>query len=298
METIGTILKKHSSLLTNYNIENPRLNAELIISYALNCKRIQLYIDFEKPLLESETIQINSLIERRIQREPLQYITGSTNFYGYNINVSKNVLIPRPETEILVEKIVEDIEKTFPEKKKEISILDIGTGSGCISIAISKELLKKEIKFKIFAIDKSPDALKVAEENIKKNEIQSNYIKLAEKDLLEINEFKSNIDYIVSNPPYVSLTEYNNLQEEIKNYEPADAITDFKDGFVYIDKIIELGLGCSFSNKIFIEIGNNQAGRLSELLKQKEIKEFKFFKDFQGIKRILYIYNESNNSKS
>jgi methylase of polypeptide subunit release factors len=94
------------------------------------------------------------------------------------------------------------------------------------------------------------------------------------------------------------LTEYNNLQEEIKNYEPADAITDFKDGFVYIDKIIELGLRCSFSNKIFIEIGNNQAGRLSELLKQKEIKEFKFFKDFQGIKRILYIYNESNNSKS
>jgi release factor glutamine methyltransferase len=159
-------------------------------------------------------------------------------------------------------------------------------------------LLKKEIKFKIFAIDKSPDALKVAEENIKKNEIQSNYIKLAEKNLLEINEFKSNIDYIVSNPPYVSLTEYNNLQEEIKNYEPADAITDFKDGFVYIDKIIELGLRCSFSNKIFIEIGNNQAGRLSELLKQKEIKEFKFFKDFQGIKRILYIYNESNNSKS
>ncbi|QQR79429.1 MAG: peptide chain release factor N(5)-glutamine methyltransferase [Deltaproteobacteria bacterium] len=186
-------------------IPNPRLDAELLLSHVLKCKRIDLYMQFEKIISEQDRAHYKTLIERRATREPLQYIIGETEFWGLKIQVTPDVLIPRPETELLVEKIVErlkaqgsplagdrtvadETQATASGERRALNILEIGTGSGCISIALAKNIPEA----KIIATDISPKALNVARQNIQNHALDTQ-ITLLESDLAPWDDFEKMI---------------------------------------------------------------------------------------------------------
>lgn len=282
--TVLEILKKAVSDLDENNIIDARLNAELLLCYVMNSKRLDLYVNYEKPVKPSEENEFRKLISRRISNEPLQYILGRTNFFGYDISLDRNVLIPRQETELLVERVLEDISASG---KKSVSIFEIGTGSGCIAIALGKKLGEQNISYEIFSIDKSEKALIIAKKNLELNGISGKEITLYCKDVFDIPRLKKNYDYIISNPPYISIAEWEKLPDEIRNYEPKTALTDDKNGLNFYSKIFEIFSDLEFSGKLFCEIGYRQRESLEVLLRKYEIMKYKFYKDYSDIFRIL-----------
>jgi len=284
--TVLDIIKSSTELLVKKNITNPRLNVELMLCEVLDCDRVKLYLDFEKPLTKNELDLYREWFKRRLNHEPLQYITGHAYFYGYRFKVNEHVLIPRQETEILVEKVIEDI-KNNP--KDNLSILEIGTGSGCISIALGKKLDELEMKYNIVAIDISKDALDVAAYNLEKIEGSNEKISFVEKDIFEIDTFNKDIDYIVSNPPYIPYTEFEGLNEEVNKYEPTISLTDYKDGLTFYRKILGLYSSPVITGKLFFEIAYNQKKNLENLLKDFPNIMGKFFKDYSDNDRVLEV---------
>ena len=284
--TVLDIIKSSTDLLVKKNITNPRLNVELMLCEVLDCDRVKLYLDFEKPLTKNELDLYREWFKRRLNHEPLQYITGHAYFYGYRFKVNEHVLIPRQETEILVEKVIEDI-KNNP--KDNLSILEIGTGSGCISIALGKKLDELEMKYNIVAIDISKDALDVAAYNLEKIEGSNEKISFVEKDIFEIDTFNKDIDYIVSNPPYIPYTEFEGLNEEVNKYEPTISLTDYKDGLTFYRKILGLYSSPVITGKLFFEIAYNQKKNLENLLKDFPNITGKFFKDYSDNDRVLEV---------
>lgn len=284
--TVLDIIKSSTELLAKKNIANPRLNVELMLCEVLDCDRVKLYLDFEKPLTKNELDLYREWFKRRLNHEPLQYITGHAYFYGYRFKVNEHVLIPRQETEILVEKVLEDIKKN---PKENLSILEIGTGSGCISIALGKKLDELEMKYNIVAIDISKEALDIAAYNLEKIEGSNEKISFVEKDIFEIDTFNKDIDYIVSNPPYIPYTEFEGLNEEVNKYEPTISLTDYKDGLTFYRKILGLYSSPVITGKLFFEIAYNQKKNLESLLKDFPNVTGKFFKDYSDNDRVLEV---------
>lgn len=248
---------------------------------------MSLYLNFDKPLKQDETELLKNYLQRRISHEPLQYILGSTSFYGFEIKVNKSVLIPRPETELLVEKIIRDIEKSG---KTKVSVFEIGTGSGCIPIAIAKSLsAKKSIAFKIFTIDISGDAIKTATDNLNMNGLNIPEIRLVVKDVFEIEKLKMDFDYIISNPPYISEKEYKLLDKDVFDSEPKIALTDSGDGLNFYRRIFKIASDIGFTGKLFLETGFGQKDDLEKILKEFNFREIIFHKDYNDIDRILEI---------
>lgn len=286
LTTLLEILNYSSGLLSEKGIKNPRLNIELMFCEILKCDRLKLYLEFDKPLKQDEIIRFKAMLRRRLDYEPLQYIIGSTNFYGYSINLDSNVLIPRQETEILVGKVLEDI---YKEEKDFINILEIGTGSGCIAIALSLELNKKEIKHKIIAVDNSENALKIAKENSNINNVRDNNIEFRCMDFLKDYKHTEHFDYIISNPPYIPFDDIKNLDNEVKNFEPVSALTDGENGMTFYNKIFELYSNSIPKSKVYIEIGDGQREKVEESLFNYKIKDYFFYKDYCNIDRVLKI---------
>ncbi len=283
----GTEFFKSKGLANNLNGNEARTTIELILCHVLKCKRIDLYIDFEKPLSKNELEEIKILIKRRLKREPLQYILGKTEFMGLEFKLTPDVLIPRPETEILVEKTIETIKKEFAQKNL-IKVLDIGTGSGNIAISLAKFLGEKVY---IFGIDISEKAIELANENAKLNKVEN--VKFLALDLFsdEFNEkFKNQFDIIVSNPPYISIDEVQTLQDEIKNYEPWIAITDGADGLKFFRRISSIAKDLIFEHGfVLVEMAYNQSEKVREIFTNAGFKEIEFFKDYLGIERVAKI---------
>lgn len=208
--TVLKILEWATSYFEEKGIRNPRLSIEWLLAYVLNKKRLDLYLIYDRPLTRDDLNNLRPLIKRRANHEPLQYITGETNFYGYKIQVMPGVLIPRPETEELVEWV---LEKT--DENSQISLIDIGTGSGCIPIAVKKE----RPNWSISAFDVSPDAIDIARQNAELNDAEIEFS--VENIFSPGNEILSTqFDVIVSNPPYVLESESETLDKEVKEYEP------------------------------------------------------------------------------
>ena len=229
-----------------------------MLAEVLNCKRLELYLSFDKPLKEDELNRYREFIRKRGLRIPLQYIIGYVEFFGLKLTVNANVLIPRPETELLVEKIVNDYSNS-----ESIRILDIGSGSGNISIAISKNIKNSNV----LGIDISEKALEVAKQNAENNLVQDNieFMKFDIKadDITKLGKF----DIIVSNPPYVSSSDYQNLEPELKDYEPIEALTDNSDGISFYKKIISSSKVLLNNNgKIYFEIGKDQHKEIFNLM--------------------------------
>ncbi len=271
-KTISEILNKSIKLLKKYNIENPKIDAELIISHVLDLNKTNLYLN-SKDISDNEKSDIiEQLIIRRTKHEPLQYILGETEFYGCKIKVNPDVLIPRPETELLVEKVL---------KEDFNSMLEIGTGSGAISIALSKQM--KNIKIK--ATDISKKALNTARQNAELNNVSIDFI---QSDIFE--NIKVKYDIIVSNPPYISKKEYNKLAPEIKDYEPEISLLAEEEGLSYYKKILANAKDyLTDKGKIYFEIGYDQAEKIKEIAKKNGFNEINVFKDLNSFDRIVRI---------
>jgi release factor glutamine methyltransferase len=284
--TVLDVIKSSTELLAKKNIANPRLNVELMLCEVLDCDRVKLYLDFEKPLTKNELELYREWFKRRLNHEPLQYITGHAYFYGCRFKVNEHVLIPRQETEILVEKVLDDIKNNSHES---LNILEIGTGSGCISIALGKKLDEMKLNYNIVAIDISKEALDVAAYNLDKLEGSSEKISFVEKDIFEIDTFNKDIDYIISNPPYIPYIEFEGLDEEVNKYEPAISLTDYKDGLSFYRKILELYSHPVITGKLFFEIAYNQKKNLEILLNEFPEVTGKFYKDYSDNDRVLEV---------
>ncbi|HEX2853134.1 MAG TPA: peptide chain release factor N(5)-glutamine methyltransferase [Opitutaceae bacterium] len=215
MLTVLEIIKKTTDFFAAKGIEQPRLNAELLIGHALGLKRMQLYLQFEQMLAEPDLEKIRPLVRRRGQREPLQYIVGETEFAGLRLKVDRRALIPRPETELLVEKVVGFHAAAVPGR-----VLDLGTGSGAIALALAKAFPAAAVT----AIDASEDALALAREN-------ATGTGMAERvSLFRSNWFSqipagTSYDLIVANPPYLSAEETAATTPEVRGFEPPAALT-------------------------------------------------------------------------
>jgi release factor glutamine methyltransferase len=277
MLTVLESVKLSADFLEKKGIESPRLNAELLLAEIMNCKRIDLYLKFDQPLKETEIIKYREWISRRGKFEPLQYIIGKVEFYNLFFNVTPDVLIPRPETEILIETIINRF-----QGKTDLKILDIGVGSGNISVALAKNLNGCEIT----GIDISEKAIMIAKENSIANECDSK-IKF---ENIGIEDYSANgylFDIVVSNPPYVSKEEFGTLQKEIVDYEPSIAVTDSDDGLYFfrtiavISKSILKKQGC-----LFMEIGKGQHDDIRNILLENNFINVHFVKDLQQIDRI------------
>lgn len=200
---------------TDYFKENevpsPRLSIEWILAEVLGVKRLDLYMAFDRPLTQAELEQLRPLIKRRAGHEPLQYVTGSTDFYNLNLTLTPDVLIPRPETEELVTMIL-DVEPV----DKPISILDIGTGSGCIALAIKKE----RPHWKVTAIDNSEKALQIARQNARRHELDVTF----HQSSFQLWQTNHKWNVIVSNPPYIHEEEIDELADQVIKFEPRNAL--------------------------------------------------------------------------
>ena len=274
-------LQLSTEFLEKKGIESARTNAELLLAEIIGCNRLGLYLAFERPLNEDEKKTYREFIARRGKFEPLQYIIGNVEFYGLKFNVNENVLIPRPETEILVEKILELV-----NKGNHLSILDIGSGSGNISIALAKNIDSCSVT----GLDISEDAVTVAAENCKLNNVEEK-VKFLVQDVFKINNgtVQNKFDVIVSNPPYVANNEYSTLQEEIVKYEPKIALTDFSDGFNFYKEIIrKSGDLLNSGGYLFFEAALGQSDKIAGLMKEANFTNVNVVKDYSNIDRIIY----------
>lgn len=231
--TIRGLLKVTTDYLQKKQIDAYRLTAEILLAHCLNITRMDLYLDLDRPLNDSEVSAYREAIRRRTSREPLEYITGMQEFWSLSFYVDKRVLIPRPETELLVEQAVDLWKKAALNDNPRI--LDLGTGSGVLAVALAKEIPKA----RIWASDISEGAIEVARMNAQRNDV-SDRIDFRHGDLLQPFAHQDlAFDLIVSNPPYVSSEEYDALPPEVRDHEPGLALEGHQDGLFYIKRIIE-----------------------------------------------------------
>jgi len=226
MLTVLEIIKRTTEFLEKRGVESARLNAELLIGHALGLKRMQLYLQFERPLSETDLEKVRPLVKRRGNREPLQYILGETEFGGLKLKVDARALIPRPETEYLLELLVPRLAKA-PE-----SILDLGTGTGAIALALAQTYPAAVVT----AVDESSAALDLARENVATCCLAER-VRLLKSDWFSALTADEKFELIVANPPYLSDAETNATAPEVKNFEPASALSAGPNGAADLELI-------------------------------------------------------------
>jgi release factor glutamine methyltransferase len=278
MLTVLEIIKRTTEFFANKGIENPRLNAELLVGHGLGLKRMELYIQFERPLTNEELEHIRPLVRRRGAREPLQYIVGEMEFAGVRLRVDRRALIPRPETELLVENVLSRISADFRR------ILDLGTGTGALALALAKALPEA----KAVAVDRSEEALSLARENSVLNQLEER-VECRNSDWFSRVPADEVFDVIVSNPPYLSPQETNETAPEVREFEPVAALTgEGWDGAGDLRKIIagapsHLRAG----GLIALETGIAQHAALSESLVAAGFSNIESVPDLTGRDRFL-----------
>ena len=259
--------------------QNPRLEIEWMLCSLLNCERLDLYMRFDEPLSGSQLSTLRGWVKRRSKNEPLQYITESCEFYGIEFFVDKRVLIPRPETERLIDEAIKSIKHV-----RSPNIFDIGTGSGCIAITLAKEIENSNV----IGIDKSIMSLQVSKKNSAELNVEN--VTFFEMDIL--NQYpKEKFDLVISNPPYVPKGEISGLMKDVKDFEPEIALTDFDDGLTFykrISKIIPHILKDDSSCILELGLGNHPEKVLS-IFKESGYSNMEIFDDYNGDKRVLSI---------
>lgn len=241
----------------------------------LGLSRLNIALESDRELSDKEVEMLTTALQRLKHHEPIQYITGHTEFFGLSFQVNRDVLIPRPETEELVEWMIQDL------KGKKVNILDIGTGSGCIAIALAKHLPEA----KVTAIDISPGALKVAKANAEKNEVEIQFLEL---DVLAIENFPKRFDVIVSNPPYVRELEKKHMQRNVLEHEPETALyVKDEDPLLFYRKITAFAWdNLPVGGNLYFEI-NQYLGKETEALLKLKNFQTTLKKDIFGAERML-----------
>ncbi len=244
--------------LTEAGIGEPRISAEVLVFHLLGCDRAYLFAHPERELSAAEGEQYQELIERRASGEPLQYLTGHQEFWKADFLVSPDVLIPRPETEHLVETVLELVHDFALGPR--LKIIDVGTGSGAIAVSLARELPRAEVH----AVDLSAAALEVARINARRLDARVHF---AQSDVLAEVVRDASFDFVVSNPPYVGLNERDKVQEVVRHYEPQIAVFAGDDGLDIIRRLIpQAGEALRAGGWLMMEIGYSQSAAVMELL--------------------------------
>ncbi len=279
MKTIGEVLKLSTSFLEDKKIDRPRRSAEELISAVLDFKRMDLYMQFDRPVLEKELVLLREMLKKRSRGEPLEYILGAVEFLGCKFKIDRRVLIPRPETEILADLIVKRL------KGRDLSGLnlwDLCTGSGCLGISIKKSLPSLNVALS----DISGEALELARENAKWNQAEVDF---KEGDLLEPFRGKS-ADFIVCNPPYVSQSEFLNLDPSVRDYEPKMALVGGERGTEVYERLSrELPKFLNPGASVFFELGSTQGEAVKEIFSNAVWRSSEILKDWAGHPRFFFL---------
>lgn len=280
--TTGKLLEWINGYFAKNGVDSPRLSAEMLLAYTLNIKRIDLYVQFEKPVDEARLAPLRELVKRCSLHEPLAYLIGKTEFYSMEFAITKDCLIPRPETEMLVQRAIEFLRL----REGGQSVLDLCTGSGCVAVAVAKNHPAADI----VATDISEAALSVAARNVEKHKL-TDRVKLICGDLFApiIAGLDTQFDLIMANPPYVSTAEYEKLDKNVKDYEPRIALLAGPDGLdVYkriaaeVDRFLKPGAA------LMMEAGYRQAGTIRKLLESTGIfSRMTVDKDFNNNDRLV-----------
>lgn len=272
-----TMLEWATTYLGDKAVPSPRLSIEWILSHVLACKRLDLYLKFDRPISPEELSAIKPLLLRRAKHEPLQYITGSTDFYGLELQTRPGALIPRPETEQLVELILEQHEATSKR------VLDLGTGSGCIPIALKHE----RPGWQLCGSDISRKALELAKLNASRLELELLFV---EHDFFEADwdddAFPAPFDLIVSNPPYIPQAEYEDIEEQVRVYEPGIALFYPDVMQVYRALISFARKHLSEEGEIYVEIHEQLSDDLRTLF-EKSFQSHQLINDYSGKPRFI-----------
>lgn len=277
--SIIDLIKWGEGYFNKNNFDSPKQEIEWLLCDLLDYKRVDLYLNFEEIVPKNKLSTLNKWVKKRIKRMPLQYITGSTEFYGNKFFLNENVLIPRQETERLVDICLKSINKLSAPK-----ILEIGTGSGCISISIA--LIRSDAK--ILSIDISQNALKKA--IINSDYHQTRNISFVELDFLKELP-KGHFDIIISNPPYISSGEMKNIMTDVKDYEPEIALTDFMDGLQFYERLsIVAPKLLNQEGSLILEVGSkDHPDKVLKLFKSKGYNNIELFPDYNNDQRVLKV---------
>ena len=310
--TVLEAIQKSAEFLAKKGVESPRLQIELLLAHLLKLPRMKLYLNFERVLAPAETDALRELVKRRGQREPLQHITGSTSFCGFEIAVNRHALVPRPETELLAESGWEFLSTLNPQPS---TALDFGTGTGCIAIALAMKCPSA----KIVATDISPDALALARENATRNNVAGR-IEFLQGDgfaalhsegrvtrapnIKDENEGsqssplrKMEFDLIISNPPYIPSAEIAALQPEVRDFDPRGALDGGADGLDFYRKLAEEAKPfLKPGGKIMLEFGDGQADAIRTLFEAEKWIVEAVREDYSHRQRILIAKSSSSSS--
>jgi release factor glutamine methyltransferase len=276
--TVLEIIKRSTEYLIRQSVESPRLQSELLLAHVLGIPRLRLYLDFEQAVSPAQIDKARELVKRRGIGEPLQHILGTACFCGYDLKVNRHVLVPRPETEILAEKAW-DFLKT---RTASSHVLDYGTGSGCLAIAIAARFPSAMVT----ALDISPEALQVAMENAMTHHVNERL------QLLEGSDFYSlagrTFDLIVSNPPYIPRAEIETLDREVRDFDPRLALDGGEDGLDFYRMIAQAATDhLEKSGRLMVEFGDGQSVALSEIFTSANWFVLEIIHDYSGRPRIL-----------
>ncbi len=285
--TILEVLKWTTEYFSVNGIDSPRLTAEILLSEVLGIERIGLYVRFDQPLSEDERTRFKALVKRRLLREPVAYILGRKDFWKIELDLTPDVLIPRPETEILVERAIEAVDEMMSENRKTpFRAIDMGTGSGAIAISLAH--CRPGLLY--YASDLSYAALRVAVHNAALNKVKDR-ISFFASNWFESIARSCSFDMILSNPPYISSAEVTKLAPEILNHEPLMALDGDVDGLRDIFRLIEEAPAfLAPGGFLMMEIGCDQKAAVEQKVeKQPEYAEVSFRKDYGGHHRVAVI---------
>jgi release factor glutamine methyltransferase len=282
--TVIDIIKWGTGYLSEKGFDEARLTVELLLSETLGLKRFDLYVKHDQPLRREDLDKFKVLLKRRLSHEPVQYIIGKTNFYSIDLKIDSRALIPRPETEVLAETVIEHC-RTYLSQREIVRVIDVGTGSGCLAIAIARFVKNSSVT----AVDRSDFALDLARENAAATGTTGR-IEFVRADFLELgkNVFNESFDILISNPPYIARSELETLSEDIRQFEPVEALSDGRDGMTFFRKISESAhVFLRDGGWVFVETGFGQAQKVRAIFADHGGTELLVKKDLSNIERIV-----------
>jgi release factor glutamine methyltransferase len=279
--TILKLLHWTTDYFKRNKVAEPRASAEVLLAHLLSEDRLFLYLNYDRPMETEELTAFRTFVRRRLAGEPNQYITGMQEFWSLPFRVSPDVLIPRPETEVLLETVLEFLGSPHPE----VRVVDLGTGSGAIAVALARELPV----INIVATDSSMAAVEQAQENALLNQIDSKIHFVCADMFTAFSSASPKFTVVATNPPYVSHAEFSKLSPEIRDYEPRYALDGGPDGLATIRRIIkEAPTVLSPKGALIMEIGADQAEGVSALVKDSQHYEsYRIIRDYSGLDRVL-----------
>ncbi|MBA4190567.1 MAG: peptide chain release factor N(5)-glutamine methyltransferase [Planctomycetaceae bacterium] len=277
--TIKALLNWTTDYLAKKGIENPKADAQILLAHVLDCKKVDLHVNFDQQPSEADRNRFKELIQRRVAGWPVAYLVGYRDFYLLSFEVSPAVLVPRPETETLVAEAL-----AFLKPRTAPAVLDIGTGSGCISISIAHQ--KKDSH--VTAVDVSPDALAVAKRNAAKHGV-ADRMTFLQGDLFAPLPTGSTFDLIASNPPYIAGHEFAALAPDVRDHEPGVALDGGADGLAYYRRIAAtVGPFLKPGGRLLLEIGSTQDADVRALLAERpELEVGPTLKDDAKLPRVV-----------